>query len=107
VYVLIFSISLSCLFLCIYIEKGYVSAYQPGLLECLLLKKKQQFLISRLRHEIVSKELVKSPETNGQKPPTKAGFPVPTSRDGGIWEDLDKDGETKNTLRFKGTGHKT
>jgi hypothetical protein len=27
--------------------------------------------------------------------------------DGGIWEDQDEDGETKNTLSFKGTGLKT
>jgi hypothetical protein len=28
-------------------------------------------------------------------------------RDGGIWEDQDKDGETKNALSFKGTGLNT
>jgi hypothetical protein len=27
--------------------------------------------------------------------------------DSGIWEDQDEDGETKNTLSFKGTGLKT
>jgi hypothetical protein len=28
----------------------------------------------------VSKEMVRPPGTNGQKPPTEAGFPVPASR---------------------------
>jgi hypothetical protein len=27
--------------------------------------------------------------------------------DGGTWENLDEDGETKNTLSLKGTGPKT
>jgi hypothetical protein len=27
----------------------------------------------------VLKEIVRTPGTNGQKPPTEAGFPVPTS----------------------------
>jgi hypothetical protein len=44
--------------------------------------------------KIVSEELIRSSEMNGQNLLTKAGFPVP--RDGEIWEDLDKDGETKN-----------
>jgi hypothetical protein len=37
---------------------------------------------------------------NGKKPPTEPGFPVPTSRTGGIWEDEDEDGEAKNSLSF-------
>jgi hypothetical protein len=38
---------------------------------------------------------------------TEAAYLSSTNRgDGGIWEDLDEDGETKNTLSFKGTGLK-
>jgi hypothetical protein len=44
---------------------------------------------------------------NRQKPPNEAGFPVPASGTEGKWEDRDEDGETKNTLCFKGTGLKT
>jgi hypothetical protein len=50
----------------------------------------------------LSKEMVSLPGKNGQKPPTEAGFPVPTS---GMVE-YGKT-ETKNTLSFKGAGLKT
>jgi hypothetical protein len=31
------------------------------------------------KHKITSKEMVRSPEREGHKPPTEAGFPVPPS----------------------------
>jgi hypothetical protein len=46
------------------------------------------------RHKVVSKK--------SRPPGTNANL-----ADGGIWEDRDEDGETKNTLSFKGTGLKT
>jgi hypothetical protein len=49
----------------------------------------------------VSKQLVRSPERNGQNLPTEAGFSVPISG----WRDVGRlHGETKNTLSFKETG---
>jgi hypothetical protein len=42
--------------------------------------------------------MVRPPGTTGEKPLTESGF-----GDGGMWEDLDEDGETKNAMSFKRT----
>jgi hypothetical protein len=62
--------------------------------------------ITRLFRPKESKEMVRPPGTNGQKPPTEAGLPVPTSGTAGYGKTETKM-ETKNTLSFKGTGLKT
>jgi hypothetical protein len=50
--------------------------------------------------------MTRPPGTNGQKPPTEAGFFSISLGDSGIWEDQDEDGETKNIFNFNKTGFK-
>jgi hypothetical protein len=50
--------------------------------------------------------MVRPPGKNGRKPPYRGWLSSTSLGDSGVWVDRDKDGETKNTLSFRGTGLK-